>query len=106
MHIFFKYYSWFIAKLEDAVPQSVQLINMSSTDIILSPNPTNGLIKIQNVNVGSAVRIYNILGDDIKVEQLLNANTVQLDLSDMPKGIYMVEIKSNSSRITKKVVLN
>ena len=64
----------------------------------LYPNPSNGIIYIENNDFNSDVRIdiLNILGRVVKTEQfdVLSGKT-KIDLSDQPAGLYLMSVKSH-----------
>ena len=93
-----------IATLEVEVEEGD--INTSTIDeqtpfqISIYPNPTNGLVNIQSSEIVDVV-VFNIVGEII----LLAKNATQIDLSNQPRGIYMVQLTSDEGVITRKVTL-
>ncbi|MEI7897628.1 MAG: family 16 glycosylhydrolase [bacterium] len=72
----------------------------------ISPNPTNGKILV-TVPTGHPVQgdIYNLAG--INVFQFKsNNNTIDLDISSLPKGLYLVSLTSSGRSKTQKIVLH
>ncbi|WP_034044284.1 spondin domain-containing protein [Wocania ichthyoenteri] len=73
------------------------------------PNPTKGkvtLSNIKNIKLKSA-KIYSILGrlvKDIPVEKGLSK--LEIDLSHLSKGVYLLSLKSANKSMTKKLVIN
>lgn len=76
------------------------------------PNPFNSSIKISyNIPQRDFYRmdIYNILGQ--KVRNIINENlnigsyTKIIDFTDMPSGMYFIQLSSGKSQITKKIAL-
>lgn len=72
------------------------------SEIILSPNPFNDKIIISK-NETHNVSIYNFTG--IKVKEYKNV-TDQIDTSDLPKGVYYLEIVDKQNRTTHKLYKN
>ena len=75
-------------------------------NISIYPNPANDFIKL-SAGGGhlSAVRIYNCLG--MLVEEIeVNANEVEINISNYNTGIYFVNIETENGNIVKKVVKN
>jgi len=87
---------------------SIPTIDFKS-GINLSPNPSNGIISINNATSETidTVQIYDAIGKLVKSTKIKSANSnVQLNLQDLNSGIYLVKInsiKGNSS--TKKLVI-
>ncbi len=69
-------------------------------EISVYPNPTNGLVNIQS-SVPVNIVVYNVVGEKI----LTATNTKQIDLSNQPRGIYMVQLSSDKGVVTRKVTL-
>ena len=85
-------------------------LNFTSNDFTLYPNPANHLIYI-NLNSSSEsiskISFYDVLGKNIKEIQPSSSNTISVDVSSFPKGIYIVEITTESNlKTTKKLVIN
>jgi hypothetical protein len=76
--------------------------------ISVFPNPTDGLVKVTADLEGEAtVLLIDNLGRIIeRIESPRSASLdVDLDLSSLPKGIYMVRVIADSKTYTQKVVL-
>ena len=75
------------------------------------PNPTNGLLTIELPNINNQemklVNISNSAG--LVVNQLRissnSGNKIQFDFSKYAKGIYFIQIKTNSLNSTERIVL-
>ncbi|MFO0322781.1 MAG: T9SS type A sorting domain-containing protein [Bacteroidota bacterium] len=75
------------------------------------PNPSNGEVNI-SLNTLNAedynVSVVNILGEmieDIKQKNISNESNLKIDLSQRPKGVYFISVKTKSSFITKRIVI-
>lgn len=80
-------------------------------DISIYPNPSNGIISIMiGLNEASDVKINvsNALGQIVKSADMKSGNggKVDFDLSGNRSGIYFVEIKTKSSIVTRRLILN
>ena len=71
-------------------------------DILIYPNPTAGIIHVTGIDNGS-YRIVNGLGTRLKTAAL---NSQPIDISDLPNGIYFIQILHQGRIITKNVVKN
>ena len=67
------------------------------------PNPTSDILNIslENNLVLEEVTIYNNLGQVVK-----KASESVIDVSQLAKGLYFVEVTTNQGKATKKVVVN
>ncbi len=75
---------------------------VANNNVKIYPNPTNGLVNIKNVE-GATIEVYSITGNLIKTVKSNNVN-VSINLSDLPKGTYLVKV-INDTVITKKINL-
>ncbi|HAD33630.1 MAG TPA: hypothetical protein DCF44_03905 [Chitinophagaceae bacterium] len=72
---------------------------------ILSPNPVNNQFKILTTDNSTITKIEvcNILGDKVFEinEPLLNSN---IDISFLPKGLYLLSLYTDKNKFTKKII--
>ena len=93
----------------DWIPSSIN--NLFLNDLVVYPNPSDGLFKIQfnsKINQSINLVLYNTLGEKIfreNFELFFGNNTMKIDLSNFPNGLYSIEINSNNSKIYKKLIL-
>ncbi len=74
-------------------------------DAVVYPNPSQGLFNVDMTGVSqeAVLNIYNLNGQQILSQQAIN--TSQLDLTNYPKGIYMMRIIDEDQVITKKLMI-
>ena len=77
----------------------------SRDEITIYPNPTYGTISIESKNVTKEmdVSVYNIQGRLI-LEQTINNNKGDLNISNLDKGIYMVKVLSRNNYRAKMII--
>jgi hypothetical protein len=71
------------------------------------PNPTSDIINIQpesNANAEYELRIYDISGSMVHAESLKGSTSIHLSDINIPQGIYMLNIQSDTQTISKKIV--
>ncbi len=70
------------------------------------PNPTTGILTIEGQLKGSVISFYNILGELVKSISVVDNKLVQLDISGLSNGVYLLRIVSsdNSPLLQKKIV--
>ena len=74
-----------------------------STNIF--PNPAKNNLTIENSNfVIKSVELYNIAGQLVKSENV-NSMKTNLNVSNLNKGIYILEIKSKETSIRRKLIV-
>jgi hypothetical protein len=89
------YYRLKVVDLGGAVSYSqIVVINFSIvTAVSLYPNPTNGQVFLKGVNL-APVTIYSLVGQNVSAlvtTVQAGQNLVQLDLSKLPKGFYLIK---------------
>ncbi len=75
----------------------------SPTDntIKVFPNPSHGIVQIDSGNVDVvAVKVYDISG-----KLLIDTNAALVDLSNLESGIYIVNIATEKTTYSKKIIL-
>ncbi len=81
-----------IAELE--VVESTGLSNIKSTGFNIYPNPTTGLVYTETE---SAIKVYNLQGT-----LLYEIFDTQVDLSNHPNGIYLLQTDGKMAKIVKQ----
>ena len=82
-------------------------IDELSTAFILYPNPTNGLLTIQNMNHSSGtIDIYSATGMKV-MSTIVSSTETNLDLTDFMRGVYFIQMtnslgQSNTHRVVKQ----
>jgi hypothetical protein len=73
-------------------------------DLVIAPNPTTGQVNITtSQELPYSVSVYNMLGQ--VVFQQTGFQDGNMDLSFLPRGVYMIKVSLDRHSIAKKVVL-
>ncbi len=79
-------------------------------EFLLYPNPAISYVRIVLNEVAAEdkqVQIINQAGQLVKVARLsAGSQTIKLELSGLPKGIYAVLVKGNSAKLVNKLIIN
>jgi len=87
---------------------AIQWVNMNgsnSSDIVLFPNPSNGIIHIQTPNTEEALvlnGIYSQQGQCIRTFDESNQLQTSIDVSDLKPGFYFIYFKQADLFIVKQ----
>lgn len=93
-------------------PLAATVINSKeqSADFSVCPNPASDMVSV-NLTVkrsgGAVLCLTDLLGKTIIKKEIYmqpGTTTSQLDLSDIPKGIYFITVNSQASRYTQKLI--
>lgn len=75
----------------------------NSTGITVYPNPANSRITVKSAGTAlNSVSIYNLYGSLISVPETITGKDRSLDLSELPAGVYTMELESSNHQITHK----
>ncbi len=79
-----------------------------SSFISMYPNPTTGMLNIVSNSTAKDVQVdvVNSIGQQVYSTKFENiSSNRQIDISGMSDGIYMVQLKSSTGTVSKKVIL-
>ena len=83
-------------------------LESNSTIISLYPNPANDKVKleIKGLTKSTNVIVYDINGREVR-QFNINAEQTELEIEvkDLPKGIYNVKILNNNFSISRKLIV-
>ena len=86
---------------------SIELLSngeQEESNVELFPNPVKDILKIKlpNASTGNIV-IFNVLGENV-LSGDLSSRTMQIDLSELKSGVYLVRIQTENQSTIKKIV--
>ena len=75
------------------------------TNYKIYPNPTNDIIniKVNNINDNTIYQLTTIEGKQLIIGKIVD-NTTEINLSNYPKGIYLLKIHSEVNTSLHKVI--
>lgn len=98
--------------LDDAsysMPTGVnELLSPENNDVLIFPNPTNGIFTVQMPsiqNIENYVEVYNLLGAKIHESEKSSLPTYSINLSNQPKGVYIVKVYNGKNYTTRKILV-
>jgi hypothetical protein len=73
--------------------------------INIFPNPTSSVftIKTENLKIKN-LKLYSVLGQQVYENNAIQTNT-NIDISHLPKAIYVLQVETESGIIVKKLVI-
>jgi hypothetical protein len=89
------------------VVSSTGNITVHDNPVSIYPNPSNGKFEINlksDYNNSSEIKIYDIIGKEIYFSKG-SQFPLQIDLTDQPKGIYFIKIKSENRIFSEKIAV-
>jgi|GEM_PF-3196528 len=68
------------------------------------PNPVLDNLNINNINNYSDIKIYNLIGNEIKNQNISNQSNIRIDISEFESGIYFYQLINEKTTIFGKFV--
>lgn len=80
----------------------------ATTSFSVSPNPANDFITVSNLDniLVNGISITDLNGRVVKQNSYSDVNNVQVNISDLVSGVYMMNITSDKGSVTKKIIKN
>lgn len=77
-------------------------------DIAITPNPSNGIFNISKNNTIEikTIRVFDANAKLVREINDFNNNNNSVDLSDLNRGLYFMEISNDSDSTVKKIIRN
>ena len=88
-----------IARYDENIAAPVMQVN----NISYGPNPTTNQIHLNYLPANAIIQIQNINGQTLLQTKAQN-NAATIDVSNLPAGIYLIEIQSDQGITVKKFV--
>jgi hypothetical protein len=81
------------------------ITSISKTDkslqVIIYPNPTHDLLFVQNCDPNSRIQIFDLNGKILASYYLSNN---KIDISHLPKGLYLINITNKNQTVVEKII--
>lgn len=80
--------------------------NVNTYGVNIFPNPAKDVLNInlENVNTNTSLIVKDVLGKTVIAMQAISSNNI-LDVKQLTKGIYFVEISDNKTNYTEKIII-
>ena len=94
------------------VPNSVKYQSQPTQLFSVYPNPANEVISIETSEMGNSLKrytIYNLRGQVVSIRTssgFNSQNIEQLDVRELPKGVYIIELIADGKRSSQKFTKN
>jgi hypothetical protein len=86
------------------IPNETNAItNVLNTNFAMYPNPVQSILQLNNISNVTTISIYTILGNQVH-NQVNAKNSVNLDLSELNAGIYIIEFTTATGVNAKRFI--
>lgn len=80
-----------------------------NNDVQISPNPSSGIFNVKVLTKeleDFELTVFNLAGQELKsISMLINQNEIQLDLSELANGVYILVFELGTEIIHHKVII-
>ena len=78
----------------------------TNRDLLITPNPSDGKFRINSsgLPVTGRVTILSVIGTIVREPETVTEGSV-IDLSDLPEGVYILQLNSNSKLFYQRLIL-
>jgi Tol biopolymer transport system component len=90
-------------QMEEKEIEQILAVNEASQELKIYPNPTSKNLKIASDEIFQSYTIFNIAGRKMLEGKLKETNSVEV--SNLPAGYYLLNLKNNESHVTKRFVI-
>ncbi len=82
-----------------------KIIDSKKDDFNISPNPTSGLLYLQNIGEKYNITLLTDMSGNILKTEKITGNNLELNINDLEQGIYFIYLKGkNSFSKTYKII--
>ncbi|MEZ5017189.1 MAG: zinc-dependent metalloprotease [Flavipsychrobacter sp.] len=84
--------------------QSTSITNLMSNDnISIYPQPAHNVLNVDYTGAISSLQIYNMVGQNVLTQK--NGTTRQIDISSLPTGSYILQLKTKEGTMRSKKLI-
>ncbi|MDH2207037.1 MULTISPECIES: T9SS type A sorting domain-containing protein [Empedobacter] len=83
--------------------ENLGMSDINSKDLKIYPNPVKNILSIDSKSMVKNVRIINMAGQEVYNKQLNKMNP-QVNVSHLPKGVYIINIETTEGIVTQKII--
>ena len=84
---------------------TVKVLYDGLIQVKMFPNPADNFVMLQNVREYNSVSITNMSGRKL-LSKTIDNNECKLDISTLPKGVYVVELSKGNEKMRLKLIKN
>jgi hypothetical protein len=80
-------------------------VTFENSSFTVFPNPVAQILNIELKIKNADLKIIDMLSNIVK-QQNISAENTSIDISDLPEGVYFVQVKASAGILTKKIIVN
>lgn len=98
---------WVGGNYTDTCGEITAINEIAETSFTLSPNPTSAKLTLQLTNSATTNLTYQILTTDGRVlfqNKITTQPNIEIDVSQLPSGLYFLQLQDDKQRVVRKFV--
>lgn len=96
--------SWYFSTGKPECFNAVGILDKEIQSAEIFPNPTNGALTIKTTDNIEGAKVLNLAGQLVLEQASVSVNSLDINISALPAGIYIVETKTETGTLKNKVV--
>jgi hypothetical protein len=85
------------------ITPATAISTVNDVSVSMYPNPAGDYIYIDNLPEETAIRIFNLLGKQVK-KSISSNKTEKIDVNDLPLGVYIIKLSGKNIETVVRVV--
>jgi len=77
--------------------------HQANSKLLAYPNPVGGKLHIRSDSPMQSVKLYSISGSMMSSTDAVGSSEFMLDVSDMPKGLYLLLVNTGERSVVQKI---
>jgi hypothetical protein len=92
------------SNIDELIIVNIYSLQVKNSNMNVYPNPASNIINVENTDdLITSIALYNELGQQVLVKKSLN-HSIELDISKLKTGIYILNVTTNNDRKDFKIV--
>ncbi len=90
------------------ITTNIAALELNPFNLSVSPNPGNGLVNINftELDTKAAIQLFNVQGQLVYNKTISNSsNNMEVDFSNLPKGSYILQLKTDHQVSNQKILI-
>jgi hypothetical protein len=79
-------------------------LSVTAPDIRLFANPTQGIVHVQSAQDIQNITLYSITGKQLSTTPKISSKSGRVDMKDLPRGIYFLQLRTDEGVHTKQMI--
>lgn len=83
---------------------ALSISELEGTKLHVAPNPASTITKIESASVIEKLQLVSSVGQSVSVNYSIENNAAWINLSELPKGVYIVEVSTATGKFKERII--